>query len=725
MSGPSRDLEEFYSSIINYDDDDEEDDDFDPEYIDNDDIHEVVHLGIDDGDEDDDMEFDGEGEDDDEEDEDDDEDDPDYRPIVVEADDDDESDDDDDNVLRIGGRQLLELLAQMNSTNGISSEDHRFLSNIFSSPGISIPGLRRAQQRERGEDGGPRADWRPKQTEPHPAGVALLRSGEFGPVGPWAARDPRLNSSKRPHRLRPSERYAWRRARAAGSPFLPPGAEPIIPNTHGTVVAYYPSVPYVGQFCGPDYGVFYSATQYFTLHLYSTTQPKSRRPRQLPRSQVVAEPDTPPAEAEDSDDDDGWVGGWPGHRRRPTAAEDTSMRKIKTVQGVEGQWTITDADADRKGERMIYSSITPYVHMLNTAEHDEDHHQLDFTSRTGRGYYGGMDHFGIWSIRFSADGKEIVAGASAGRIMVYDINADTRTLAVQGHRDDVNAVCFADESSTNILISGSDDGYVKVWDRRSLSSHTPSGVLAGATEGITYTAPKGDGRYIAVNSKDQAARLYDLRKMRSWSEFEDEPDAVERWGCHRFDYRSMRYPRPKLLAHPRDCSVMTFRGHSVLRTLIRCHFSPVESTGQQYIYSGSADGLIHIWSLDGRVVQVLNRAESVNLRDAQGRYNDPSAPEPVRRGQRRGANAYDTRGLSWTVRDVAWHGFEPTLMSTCWEVEGQHRHGGSIAKHEWKGLGKGGLKRLEDWVDKAAAEAAETERLRTASPPSRIPGAWF
>lgn len=64
--------------------------------------------------------------------------------------------------------------------------------------------------------------------------------------------------------------------------------------------------------------------------------------------------------------------------------------------------------------------------------------------------------------------------------------------------------------------------------------------------------------------------------------------------------RSSRYPPPSRLAHPKDCSVMTYRGHSVLRTLIRCHFSPRESTGQGYIYSGSADGLIHIWSLDGR-----------------------------------------------------------------------------------------------------------------------------
>lgn len=45
---------------------------------------------------------------------------------------------------------------------------------------------------------------------------------------------------------------------------------------------------------------------------------------------------------------------------------------------------------------------------------------------------------------------------------------------------------------------------------------------------------------------------------------------------------------------------MTYSGHSVLRTLIRCHFSPIESTGQSYIYSGSADGMIHVWSLDGR-----------------------------------------------------------------------------------------------------------------------------
>lgn len=47
---------------------------------------------------------------------------------------------------------------------------------------------------------------------------------------------------------------------------------------------------------------------------------------------------------------------------------------------------------------MIYSSITPYVHMLRTSEHDADHVCLDFTGarRRGHGYDGWQyDGFGV------------------------------------------------------------------------------------------------------------------------------------------------------------------------------------------------------------------------------------------------------------------------------------------------------------------------------------------
>ena len=61
--------------------------------------------------------------------------------------------------------------------------------------------------------------------------------------------------------------------------------------------------------------------------------------------------------------------------------------------------------------------------------------------------------------------------------------------------------------------------------------------------------------------------------------------------------RYSRYTRPRYKSHPQDCSVMTYKGHLVLQTLIRCHFSPSETTGAQYLYSGSADGRIHVCHL--------------------------------------------------------------------------------------------------------------------------------
>jgi WD repeat-containing protein 23 len=117
-------------------------------------------------------------------------------------------------------------------------------------------------------------------------------------------------------------------------------------------------------------------------------------------------------------------------------------------------------------------------------------------------------------------------------------------------------------------------------------------VLVGHTEGITSVSAKGDGRYVISNGKDQALRLWDLRNMRSSTEFDQFSRKTYR--DDEFDYRYGTPPRLRRPAHPADCSVMTYRGHTVLQTLIRCWFSPMETTGARYIYSGSADGRIHV-----------------------------------------------------------------------------------------------------------------------------------
>jgi WD repeat-containing protein 23 len=96
----------------------------------------------------------------------------------------------------------------------------------------------------------------------------------------------------------------------------------------------------------------------------------------------------------------------------------------------------------------------------------------------------------------------------------------------------------------------------------------------------------------------------------------------------------------------------------------------------------SADGLIHIWSLDGRgeshtplnlrggneadklVVQVLDRSKALPLRDPSGEFTDPSAPERTRDATESGHKNYTGSDRSHCTRDVSWHGYEPSLMST-------------------------------------------------------------
>ncbi|KAI0778307.1 WD40 repeat-like protein [Trametes elegans] len=512
-------------------------------------------------------------------------------------------------------------------------------------------------------------EWWPEITEPQEEGLSLLINGEFGRV------QHQLKSRKGQRNV---ARSLFNRTLSARPTYREDIASDILPNSSGTAVAAYSANAYVGQFSS-DSAFYYTCVRNFRLHVYDMKAPLK-----------------PPTPLGFQHNDDGHA---------------TSMEVIKTIQAAPGRWTITDSHLSPDNQRMIYASISSTVYMTSTLDSSTEQTPISFRDpapqRGRRGYnmWEEEDQFGIWSCKFSADGNEVIAGGSS-MIFVYDLIADKRTVKIAGHTDDVNSCCWADTASGNVLISASDDTFVKVWDRRSLAAtRKPSGVLIGHTEGITYVSAKGDGRYVISNGKDQILRLWDLRMMRSNSDFESV--AQQRYGIPHFDYRGEAYPRPRYKAHPLDCSVMKYTGHEVLRTLIRCHFSPAETTGQQYIYSGSSDGRIHIWSLDGRVVQVLDRSQALSM------SFDPSGPDP---------ECIHPLRVRPCVRDVSWHSQEPILMSTGWLGRRWGLSEGSIiARHEFKGLSKrkGGL---EDWVEQQTAERAERAQRR--SQRSGMPGSF-
>ncbi|KAH0838129.1 WD40-repeat-containing domain protein [Lanmaoa asiatica] len=506
--------------------------------------------------------------------------------------------------------------------------------------------------------------WFAPHTEPQKRGVELLMSGEFGHVAN------KLRSKKGSRNI--SRLLLDRSCKPGGTSSREELTSELIPNSNGTAVASNGANLYVGQF-SKDSSFYYTCCQDFRLHVYDMTSPpaKDSKPQRNPRHGT-------------------------SFFDNPDRDHESTLKILKTIQGHTGRWTITDSHLSPDNERQVY--------MTNTLDSSTVQTPIRFTDqgrRQARSLWGVYDEdsFGIWSCKFSADGNEVIAGGS-GHIFVYDLLANRRTVKIMAHSDDVNSCCWADTASGNVLISASDDTFLKVWDRRSLrGSQRPSGVLVGHTEGITNVSAKGDGRYVISNGKDQALRLWDLRKMCSSDDFDS--FAHRDYRCHSYDYRYGHFPKPIYSAHPNDCSVMTYRGHAVLRTLIRCNFSPIETTGGQYIYSGSADGRIHIWSLDGRIVQILDRSQTLPMS-----YN-PSGPE---------LEPLSGSRVAVCVRD------EPVLMSVGWEST---RVGGSVvARHEWKGLSKMAYS-LEDFSEKQRTERAEGAVTgRRAAGCRRVPGAF-
>uniref|UniRef100_A0A182VUY4 U5 small nuclear ribonucleoprotein 40 kDa protein n=1 Tax=Anopheles minimus TaxID=112268 RepID=A0A182VUY4_9DIPT len=206
----------------------------------------------------------------------------------------------------------------------------------------------------------------------------------------------------------------------------------------------------------------------------------------------------------------------------------------------------------------------------------------------------------IMEAHFSPDGSNIYTCATDKVVGVWDVPTCTRIRKLKGHTHFVNSCCGARRGPT-LIVSGSDDSSIKIWDARKRHvvstfdntyqvtavcfNDTAEQVISGGidneikvwdirkkeivyrlrghTDTVTGLSLSPDGSYVLSNSMDNTLRIWDIRPY---------------------------------VPGERCVKVFTGHQHNFEKNLLRCAWSP---DGLK-ISAGSADRFVYIWDTTSR-----------------------------------------------------------------------------------------------------------------------------
>lgn len=212
----------------------------------------------------------------------------------------------------------------------------------------------------------------------------------------------------------------------------------------------------------------------------------------------------------------------------------------------------------------------------------------------------------IMESHFSTDGSNVFTCATDKTLSIWDVPLAQRIRKLKGHTGYVNSI-RATRRGNPILVSGSDDCTVKIWDPRKRNAvHTldnkyqvtavcfndtgecviSGGIdndikvwdirqnsilytLSGHSDTVTGLSLSPDGSYVLSNAMDNTLRIWDIRSYA-----------------------------------PTERCIQTFLGHqhNFEKNLLRCSWSP---DGNR-VSAGSSDRFVYVWDVStGRILYKL------------------------------------------------------------------------------------------------------------------------
>jgi sterol desaturase/sphingolipid hydroxylase (fatty acid hydroxylase superfamily) len=203
----------------------------------------------------------------------------------------------------------------------------------------------------------------------------------------------------------------------------------------------------------------------------------------------------------------------------------------------------------------------------------------------------------VTSVAMTADGQTVVTGGDDGLVKVWDGPSGQVKLTLKGHSLQVRGVAISGDGKT--IVSSSYDQTVKVWDAQ---TGRPRRTLEGHNGAVLCVALSGDGKTIVSGGADMTARVWDAVSGAERFTFKDHVGAVLSVAAS-FDggrIVSASWQTPKVWDGKSGKLLKTLEGHKDLV------YSVAISPGGERILSGSFDESARVWDAEtGRVELTL------------------------------------------------------------------------------------------------------------------------
>ncbi|XP_012558462.1 U5 small nuclear ribonucleoprotein 40 kDa protein isoform X1 [Hydra vulgaris] len=233
----------------------------------------------------------------------------------------------------------------------------------------------------------------------------------------------------------------------------------------------------------------------------------------------------------------------------------------------------------------------------------------------------------ILDLHYTPDGETLVTCSSDKTIALWDYETGIKVKKYKGHASFVNSCCPA-RRGPEIVISGSDDCTIKIWDRRLKTSVQ----TFQNTYPVTAVCFNDTTSQFMSGGIDNVIKVWDLRKNDIMFKMQGHTDSVTGFRLspdgsfllsNAMD-NTVRVWDIRAFAPVERC-LKVFSGitHNFEKNLLKCAWSP----DGRYISAGSADRFVYVW--DTVTKKIL----------------------------------YKLPGHNGSVNDVDFHPSEPILMS--------------------------------------------------------------